>query len=222
MAEGPKVVSELIMQDVFEVKRIYAVEEWLEEGKKSGRIPGELITVVKDFELEKLSSLTNPHLVLGVFAKRKNEEINIDQERVTLMLENIRDPGNFGTIIRIADWFGIKSIVCSPGCVDMYNTKVVQSTMASLGRVKLHYEKLESVLERFPQTSLYAAALQGKALPSISLKLPAFLLIGNEGSGISEQLLERADERVSIPGEGGAESLNAAVATGILLYAFRP
>ena len=220
VAEGPKVVAELIDQHIFPLKKIYAIESWFLENGASLQLKNEQVSIVKDHELEKISFLTTPNQVLAIFGYRSESEFSPNESKVTLMLEEIRDPGNFGTIIRTADWFGINDIVCSVNCVDMYNPKVVQSTMASLGRVNVFYTSLSHVLDKFSHLPLYATALTGQSLNAVEVKKPSFLLIGNEGSGVSPKMLERADKLLTIPGEGGAESLNAAVATGILLYAF--
>ncbi|RYY16291.1 MAG: RNA methyltransferase, partial [Chitinophagaceae bacterium] len=194
--------------------------EWLLDHGNELSIQSDQVEIIKDFELEKISFLKTPNQVLAVFSHRKETEFKPKQGKVTLMLEDIRDPGNFGTIIRIADWFGIPDLICSRGCVDMYNPKVVQSTMASLGRVNTYYTSLEDVCNKFPDIKLYASVLGGTPVSEVQVGPPAFLLIGNEGAGISDEMITRATEKISIPGYGEAESLNAAVATGILLYAF--
>lgn len=220
VAEGPKVVEDLVLQQSFDVKKIYAIEEWFMKNAPLLQITNEQVVIVKDYELEKISLLKTPNQVLAIFSQRAEHSFVPETEAITLMLEDIRDPGNFGTIIRTADWFGISDILCSQNCVDLYNPKVVQSTMASLGRVHVHYTDLEAICETFPDIKLYSAVLGGHSLARIKPQRPAFLLIGNEGAGISERMLAKTGERVFIPGDGGAESLNAAVATGILLYAF--
>ena len=121
-----------------------------------------------------------------------------------------------GTIIRIADWFGIKDIICSVHTADIYNPKVVQSTMGSLGRVNILYTELVEWIAQNRQVKLYAAALNGKNVKEIKLQ-EGLLIIGNEAKGISDELLHLADEKITIPKLGKAESLNAAVATGIIL-----
>ncbi|RYG34286.1 MAG: RNA methyltransferase [Chitinophagaceae bacterium] len=220
VAEGPKVVGELIQQKTFAVKKIFALEEWFLSNGDSLLWRNEEVVIVKEFELEKISFLSTANQVLAVFSYREDDDFKPLAGKITLMLEDIRDPGNFGTIIRIADWFGVSDVVCSKNCVDMYNPKVVQSTMASLGRVNIHYSPLEDVCRKFPEANVYAAVLGGIPLPEVKVEFPAFLLIGNEGAGLSETMISMASEKISIPGAGGAESLNAAVATGILLYSF--
>jgi TrmH family RNA methyltransferase len=131
-----------------------------------------------------------------------------------LYLDAIQDPGNFGTIIRIADWFGIKHVVGTTGCADVYNPKVVQSSMASLARVSIYYDADFSWIKK-QKVPIYAAALDG--VSTFSKTHAGILIIGNESKGIRPELLQLAQKRIAIPRRGEAESLNAAVATGILL-----
>ncbi|RYY86071.1 MAG: RNA methyltransferase, partial [Chitinophagaceae bacterium] len=134
----------------------------------------------------------------------------------TLYLDTIQDPGNLGTIIRIADWFGIPDVVCSTGCAELFNPKVVQSTMASLARVNVWYDGAGDWLPA-QQVPVLAAALDGVSLYEYQNNAGGILLIGNESKGLRPELLERATEKITIPRLGGAESLNAAVATGIIV-----
>ena len=130
-------------------------------------------------------------------------------------MDGIQDPGNMGSIIRISDWFGIKNIVCSPDCVDVYNPKVIQAAMGSHLRVDFFEESLSDYLQMIKIPS-FAAVLDGKTVYEMKRMDKAVLLIGNEGKGISEQLISMATHKVTIPSSGGAESLNAAISTGIL------
>lgn len=218
IAEGPKLVKDLLESGKFICKEIFALEIWLTENKKllSTLIP---LTVesINDFELEKISALSTPHSVLAVFEKKRSGEKIDTAGKISLALDSIRDPGNMGTIIRIADWFGIADIVCSPGCADLYNTKVVQSTMGSLGRVNVIYTDLPTWLLRHKKIKIYAASLNGKSLASFGKLKEGILIIGNEAHGISDEVLELVNEKITIPKIGNAESLNAAVATGIIL-----
>src|SRR6185295_2265950 len=135
--------------------------------------------------------------------------------KITLALDTIQDPGNLGTIIRIADWFGIHAIICSESCADMFNPKVVQSSMGSLGRVKLMYTNLVEWLQLNINISIYAASLNGKHVDNFMGLKEGIILIGNESRGISYEIMQMAIEKITIPKTGHAESLNAAVATGI-------
>jgi TrmH family RNA methyltransferase len=133
------------------------------------------------------------------------------------VLDTIQDPGNLGTIIRIADWFGIGQIICSNDCADVYNPKVVQATMGSIGRVKVFYADLEEWLYKQKNIPIYATALEGKDITKMPVIREGMIVIGNESNGIHEGILALTNERITIPGKGKAESLNAAVATGIIL-----
>ena len=134
-----------------------------------------------------------------------------------MVLETSQDPGNLGTIIRIADWFGIKQIICSEDCADMYNPKVVQSTMGSIVRVKILYTDLAPWLEEQKDVFIYAAALEGQNVMAMKKITEGLIVIGNESKGISAAIFEQVDVKITIPRIGKAESLNAAVATGIIL-----
>ena len=139
------------------------------------------------------------------------------------MLDDIRDPGNLGTIIRTADWFGIQTIICSEETVDAYNPKVVQASMGSLARVELHYERLDRIIKSKPSNiPVFGTVMNGKSIRKIERPEKAIVLIGSEAHGISGKLLKLVDEKITIPAatEGGAESLNASIATAIVCYEF--
>ena len=140
---------------------------------------------------------------------------------LVLVLDGIRDPGNLGTIIRIADWFGIKQIACSMDCVDMFNTKTLQSSMGSFQRIEIGYFDLENLLEQYPKVNTYAAVIDGKNVFNMTGEKEGFLIIGSESHGIRPALATKVQHRISIPKMGGAESLNAGVATGILCAFFK-
>jgi TrmH family RNA methyltransferase len=218
LAEGPKVVMDLLNSRKFICKEIFALPDWIEEHSKQLSLPHDMvITDVEDFELQKISSLSTAHAVVAVFEKRKqNFEIKT-ASKITLALDTIQDPGNLGTIIRIADWFGIENIVCSVGCADMYNAKVVQSTMGSLGRVNVIYTDLTKWLQQNNTVKIYSASLEGKDVKVFGKLNEGILIIGNEANGVSKEVMELVNEKITIPKIGEAESLNAAVATGIIL-----
>lgn len=218
IAEGPKVVTDLLNSRKFICKEIFALQNWIDEHKVLLSSLGETaITAVQDFELDKISALSTAHSVVAVFEKRKQEHsINI-AGKITLALDTIQDPGNLGTIIRIADWFGISNIICSVGCADMYNAKVVQSTMGSLGRINVIYTDLVNWLAKNKSVKIYSASLEGKDINSIGKLNEAVIIIGNEANGVSEEVMSLVNEKITIPRTGDAESLNAAVAAGIIL-----
>jgi TrmH family RNA methyltransferase len=218
IAEGPKVVMDLLNSRKFICKEIFTLETWAkEQAKWLSAFPGISIAEVKDFELAKISSLSTAHQVLAVFEKRKQNQQISTVGKLILVLDTIQDPGNLGTIIRIADWFGIADIICSVGCADMYNAKVVQSTMGSLGRVNVIYTDLPAWLHANRGVNMYAAVLDGKNINAMGKLQEGIIIIGNEANGISDAVLELVNEKITIPRIGAAESLNAAVATGIIL-----
>jgi TrmH family RNA methyltransferase len=213
IAEGPKVVNELAQALPGELQMIYGLKDWIEE---AGHLfDKHKLTEISESELERMSHLQTSHRVLAVFRQLPAKEPLA--KGFTLYLDTIQDPGNFGTIIRIADWFGISDVVCSAGCADLYNPKVVQSTMASIARVNVYYDEEGLWLARHKDVPLFAAALEGKSVYSCNNVSRGILLIGNESKGIRKEWLSMATEKITIPRIGAAESLNAAVATGIIL-----
>lgn len=221
VAEGPKVVTGLLSTDKFPVKHIYALQGWVDEmGDDFIKFYANQIVIVKDFELDKIASYTTANKVVAVFEKT-TVNINIQtSNKFTLVLDDIRDPGNLGTIIRTADWFGIENIICSPDTVDMYNSKVVQSTMASLGNVNILYEVLPAWIKNQKNINILAATLTGRPITECNDIKEAIIIIGNESKGVSNELIKLAKDHIMIPRYGKAESLNAAVATGIILSNF--
>ena len=222
VAEGPKLIAELLAGKIFACKNIYALPQWADLlTQKQKDSLGEQLVLIKDFELEKISSLVKPNLVLGIFEKKHPVNNPSFKDKITLVLDDIQDPGNLGTIIRIADWFGVENVICSLHTADMYNSKVVQSTMASLQRINLIYTDTATWLNENKNIKKFAATLNGESLKTISNLKEGILIIGNESKGISDAILQLADEKITIPGFGQAESLNAAVAAGIFLYEVR-
>jgi RNA methyltransferase, TrmH family len=218
-AEGPKLVAELINENNFVCKQIFCVAAYLDEFKQAlNRTDIPEIEIIQDFELEKISVLQTPNKLLAVFQQKRVESPNKINKGLSILLDDIQDPGNLGTIIRIADWFGIKTIYCSPATADMYNPKVVQSTMASLGRVEVVYANTEVVVKLFNGLPILAAVLGGNSLKKQKSPETGLLIIGNESKGISDKLLQQATQKITIEKLGNAESLNAAVATGIILH----
>jgi RNA methyltransferase, TrmH family len=220
IAEGPKVVEELLEENIFECDAIYCTKKGVELLSKANNSKHyNKILVVEDYELDKISALTVANNVLAIFQKKIiKESINI-AKTLTLVLDDIQDPGNLGTIIRNADWFGITNIFCSYATADCYNTKVVQSTMASLGRVNIVYGDITEFLQKNSNIKKYAAVLGGKDVVNYGKINEGIIIIGNESKGISPSILALVDEKITIKKIGKAESLNAAVATGIILHA---
>jgi TrmH family RNA methyltransferase len=211
IAEGPKIVAEFMRLIPSQIEKVFATKEWL---RTNTSFANEKLVEVSDAELEKVSQLKTPNQVLAVLKQFENTQPIA--AAFTIYLDTIQDPGNLGTIIRIADWFNIKDIVCSNGCADVYNPKLVQSTMASLARVNVYYDKEENWLQK-QHLPLYAASLEGSSLYDHPKTDKGILIIGNESKGIRKEFLDLATENITIPKKGNAESLNAAVATGIIL-----
>ena len=209
LAEGPKIVEELIQLIPERIEGVYGTKEW------SMQYPSIDAEIITDIELERISQLQTPHGVVAVVKQFEFKEPDY-KWGWCLYLDTIQDPGNLGTIIRIADWFGIQQIVCSGGCAELYNPKVVQSTMASIARVQVWYDE-EGVWLKKQQVPIYAATLEGSSVYDQKRTANGILLIGNESKGINENLIHFATNNITIPRLGGAESLNAAVATGIIL-----
>jgi TrmH family RNA methyltransferase len=213
VAEGPKLINELLSARL-PLQQLYAVKEWISE--QDNQIAGTAIEITPS-ELERLSLQQTPNQVLGVFRKPTFTADRPLRNTVSLMLDTIQDPGNLGTIIRCADWFGISQIFCSADCADAYNPKVVQATMGSIARVQVVYGSLLEILKREPEIPTYAAVLNGTDLRQLPPVKEGIIIIGNESKGISDEVLAVSRNRITIPRHGQAESLNAAVATGIIL-----
>jgi TrmH family RNA methyltransferase len=215
VAEGSKTVRELLASKI-KVKTVFATADWL--NKNSALLKNNIeFTPVTEKELKQVSSLVTPQEVVAVVQLPEYDIRETDFSKdFSIVLDGIQDPGNLGTIIRIADWYGIEHIVCSPQCADAYNPKVVQATMGSFMRVKIHYTELEPFLQSNKTIPVFGALMNGDNLYQTKLKASGILLIGNEGAGISESLLKYITHPITIPRRGEAESLNAAVAAAII------
>lgn len=224
VAEGPKVVGDML--PAFPCRLLVAVEGW--HAAHPMAVADEKLTVTPD-ELTRASFLKTPQEVLAVFAVGDEEEcpVSVGCSELCLALDDVQDPGNLGTIIRLADWFGIRHIFCSPATADAFNPKVVQATMGALARVKLHYAPLVPLLEeaRAGGIPLYGTFLDGESLYEKSLASHGVIIMGNEGNGISTEVARLVNERLFIPnypvGVETSESLNVATATAIICAEFR-
>ncbi|WP_414647258.1 TrmH family RNA methyltransferase [Chitinophaga sp.] len=215
VAEGDKIVQELL-QAGMPVKGVFATADWLEQhGSLTSRMPGGTVTEVDAAVLKQLSSLTTPNRAMALLDMPALVNPLPAPGTVALALEAIQDPGNMGTLIRIADWFGIPQIICSPDCVDVYNPKTIQATMGSMIRVRIAEYGIPELLQQTKLPS-YAATLHGKNIAEFPAIKEGIILIGNEGRGLTEDVTAMATHRITIPRIGGAESLNAAVAAGII------
>lgn len=213
VAEGPKIVEELLCVPAIRCRQVYALKEWMSATDLAVTVP---VQEVGEAELERLSGLSTPNRVLALFEKPSFPPPDFNRG-ITVVLDGIQDPGNLGTIIRIADWFGLSRVLCTGDSADAFNAKAIQSTMGSIGRVQVIYDDPAGIMQQYPDLPVYAAVLGGKELYGIHRTAKGWLVIGNESKGIRPGLMELATHRITIPGSGKAESLNAAVATGIIL-----
>ncbi|MGZ8509471.1 MAG: TrmH family RNA methyltransferase [Chitinophagaceae bacterium] len=215
VAEGPKIVAELLASPDADIIQLYALHDWITVNGIDYN--GAEVIEVGENDLAKISQLATPNKVLAIVKKLETTDQLSTKGVISLVLDTIQDPGNLGTIIRIADWFGLTQIICSKDCADMYNPKVVQSTMGSIVRVKMLYTDLAPWLAEQKDVFIYATALEGQNVTAMKKISEGLIVIGNESKGISPGILELVDVKITIPRVGNAESLNAAVATGIIL-----
>jgi TrmH family RNA methyltransferase len=223
VAEGGKTVQDLLDLGI-EATSIIASEEWLKSHKLNTRTA---IIIAGEEEMKKASFLRTPQGVLAVFKQQFHKtDLTAPERELCLALDNVQDPGNMGTIIRIADWFGIKNIYCSNGTVDIYNPKTVQATMGAIGRVKVHYTDLPDMIASLNgKAPVYGTFLDGESIYSHPLSENGLVIMGNEGSGIGKECEKHINERLLIPnypaGCKTSESLNVSVATAIVCSEFR-
>jgi TrmH family RNA methyltransferase len=176
---------------------------------------------VSEKELQQVSSQKNPNKIVAV-CSYKNERSPLDYTKPVLALDSISDPGNLGTIIRLADWFGVEQVVCSQNSVDQYNPKVVQASMGSVFRVGLNYAELSEIITESPEsTMVFYADMQGENLHQINLPVNPIIILGSESHGVSSKIKELSHHALSIPRSDQAESLNVAMATGIICSELR-
>ncbi len=227
IAEGEKICRDLVESD-WTIRSVFMTEEFREQ-KFSGWTKKVCVEIVTEKELEKISALTTPQqiLVVGEVPDRKFSSVYL-LGNLTLMLDDIKDPGNLGTIIRIADWFGIGTVICSETCADVFNPKTVQATMGSLFRVKVFYQPLLQTLEKAAEKNIpvYGTLLNGENIYNTKLSTEGIILIGSESHGINESIIPFITTKISIPSFSGsssnqADSLNAAMATAIVCSEFR-
>ncbi len=217
LAEGSKTAIEILNSNLH-IEAIYATNEWCNIFPIYKNDTKLFICTEK--EIEQISSLKSTRdVILQVKINSIQFQINKIIDSFTLVLDDIQDPGNLGTIIRIADWYGIKNIICSEQTADCYNNKCVQATMGSIARVNVFYT---SLLNFFEQNTLpvYGAFMEGESVSTIKIERPSLLIIGNEGKGIDENLNTFITKKISVNRIGKAESLNAAIATAIICDRF--
>jgi TrmH family RNA methyltransferase len=211
MVEGPKLVAELLNSDWI-IEKIYATVAWADKQTD----PSLNIQIVDDFELEKMTQLQKPNQVIALVEKKLYRNPLEFKGQFTLVLDGVQDPGNMGTIIRTADWFGCTQIIVSEDSANLYNPKVIQSTMGSFLRVRVAAMDIATVMGDV-NLPVYGALLAGSSIYETKFTKEGFLVIGNESKGIRPEINSMVTQAISIPKFGAAESLNAAVATGIIL-----
>jgi TrmH family RNA methyltransferase len=213
-AEGIKVVNELLNSS-FEVELIFCTNDF------ETALPANKINRISETELKKISTLKSPNKVLCIF--RIPEDKPIQNTGLIIALDAVNDPGNLGTIIRLCDWFGVSQLVCSKDTVDCYNPKVVQASMGSLTRISIEYLDLKNYLDKSPLPT-FIADMNGENVYKTKLPKEGVLVMGNEANGVSEDVKNQVQHKLSIPRFGETqktESLNVAMATAILMSEFR-
>ncbi len=228
IAEGDKLVEE-ILHSSLKVNSLFAAESWIKSNQADIQDLEIKIFSIKEAELKKVSSLTTPNQILAIvhipkYTYDRNDLIN----NISLALDDVQDPGNLGSIIRIADWFGISDIFCSYNCVDAFNPKVIQSSMGSVCRVRLHYVALGELLKSYSDDEdfkIYGTLLEGESIFESDLSDSGIIIFGNESSGISEELLPYIHRKLFVPhysrsGES-IDSLNVSMAAAIVCSEFR-
>lgn len=225
VAEGHKLVGDLLAD--FDCVYVAATADWISAHRLQLSLETELDEVTDD-ELRRISFVDTPQQVLAVFRQSVDDTdmMSACVDNLVLALDDVQNPGNLGTIIRLADWFGIRHIYCSKGCADVYNPKTVQATMGALARVNVHYVDLVSQLESLPEECpIYGTFLDGDNIYSRPLTQHGVIVMGNEGKGVSQQVADTVTERLFVPnfppGSPTSESLNVAIATAIVCAEFR-
>ena len=215
VVEGEKSVKEVMASD-FSIVQLVVTESFHKRNRKDIDQTYAEVTLVSESQLAQLGSFQSNNTVIAVVRQKPNQIPVIKPHEFMLALDNIRDPGNLGAIIRTADWFGIRKIIASEETADFYNPKVIAATMGSFTRVQFGYADLSNELSKVKQP-VYGAFMNGENIHQVSFASSGYLVIGNEAKGISTSVGQKVTQRIAIPGMKGAESLNAAVAAGIVL-----
>ncbi|HYG37322.1 MAG TPA: RNA methyltransferase [Cytophagales bacterium] len=217
LVEGAKSVLELLNSD-FKIKAIFCTASFHEEHSIQLTNCKNIIEIVKEEALEGVGTFSTNNAAIAVVNVKPAEFLSLEKNEFGLMLDEVKDPGNLGTIIRIADWYGIKKIICSRDCVDFYNPKVISSTMGSFTRINIFYTDLIEYLSTLRNPPmLIGAFMNGKNIHNYEFPDSGFIVMGNESSGISKEIEHYINEKITIPNFGTAESLNVAIATAIVL-----
>jgi TrmH family RNA methyltransferase len=217
--EGEKMVSELLEQKKFQIKCIYFTDDYDTDSIPS-TINAEQIT---SKDLDRITGFKKANKVLAVVHQLQNTVPNYSENNLVLILDDVNDPGNLGTIIRTADWFGITQIIASEKTVELYNPKVIQSSMGAVYRMNYIVSDLALEINNLKENNFNVAAaiINGKNIYNTTLSIKTALVMGSESHGVSDELLKLIDLEISIPNFGKTESLNVAMATGILLSEYK-
>jgi TrmH family RNA methyltransferase len=215
VVEGDKCAEEWIADKRY-IQKIFCTEEWATKYDVALKNVKEKIVISSTFDIEKASALNTPTSVIVLVAMPKEVEWIYNPNQWYLALDAVRDPGNMGTIIRIADWFGIKDIILSDDCVDVYNPKVVQASMGSILRVNIHWSKNLAETLKSSQLPIYITHLEGNPISKNTAYQKGVIVMGNESKGVHDKVSNVGTDLLLIPRIGSAESLNVAVATGII------
>lgn len=219
LVEGEKSIMELINSD-FQIQNIYITREVFENYRENFRDFDDIIEISTPEELTKLSTFEFNDTGIAIVKQKENIEISIDSKDIVVALDDIRDPGNLGTIIRTCDWYGIKKIICSETTAEFYNSKVIAASMGSFTRVQIFYTDLEEFFTK-NKLPVLGAYLNGENVHNFNYPENAVLLMGSESNGISSNLKKFVTDEITIPKYGDAESLNVSMATGIILDNWR-
>jgi len=217
--EGDKMARELLRSPDQVIDSIYALPRWIDAVNGHLPLPGEKLFVITENELSRISGMKSPNQVLIVAELPQQTWLETEVRKgISLYLDDIQDPGNLGAILRVADWFGLTHVFCSPNCVDLFNPKVIQSAMGAFLRVRSPVITLFGLRQYFPDLPIIGADMEGENLFQAPVIQTGLIVIGNEGGGISPQARHLLQRTVSIPraANSQAESLNAAVAAGII------
>mgnify|MGYP000613035078 CR=1 FL=1 len=218
LVEGAKGVSE-VLESRFQVSYLLGTAAFLSSISDELLEEAEEVIECKESDLAQVGTFKTNNAGIAVVQMPNDEEILVSTEEISLALDDVRDPGNLGTIIRIADWYGIKHIYCSHETADVFNPKVINATMGSFTRVSVQYCDLKTLLPSLT-IPVYGALLEGERIYGADLKISGVVLMGNESSGIGEDLMPFITHAIHIPARGGAESLNVAIATAVILDNF--
>ena len=215
VVEGAKSVLELLKSDYI-IEMLFVTDEFFAENENVLQNFPIQVEKANQTDLEKAGSFSSNNAALAVVKTKENEELLVKENEFALILDDIRDPGNLGTIIRVADWYGIHKLICSNATVDFYNPKVISATMGSFTRTNLYYTDLEEFIKN-QCVNIYGTLLDGDNIHQTKFSDSGYIVIGNEANGISESIEKLITHKITIPRFGQAESLNAGIATAVVL-----